>query len=95
MSKKGPICFRLPDDLHMAINQMAEAQGLTTSELVRDILYRLVYNDVPTVDEGFIAGRTLGLSVALKIGARVFMEMRDMTPTEAVEFVRDPRSGPR
>lgn len=79
----------------MAINQMAEAQGLTTSELVRDILYRLVYNDVPTVDEGFIAGRTLGLSVALKIGARVFMEMRDMTPTEAVEFVRDPRSGPR
>ena len=89
MLKKGPICFRLPDDLHMAINQMAEAQGVTTSELVRDVLFRLVYNDAPGVDEGFIAGRTLGLSVALRIGARIFSEMQHMTPAEAAEFARE------
>ena len=83
MSKRGdgPLCLRLPADLHAAVVQMAEASQITTSEWVRDMLFRIVYGTPPGIDEGYMHGRALGMRIvhhALKTAA-------DHLPTTAEE----------
>jgi len=60
MSRAAPLCFRLPPDLYAAVTEMAEAEGVTTSEWVRDMLQRIVYGQPPGIDEGYMQGRSLG-----------------------------------
>ena len=59
----GPRCFRLPPDLDAAIDQAAEAAGITPSEWIRDMLHRIVYGEPPGIEEGYIQGRQLGFRV--------------------------------
>lgn len=57
----SPLCFRLPVDLHQAVEHAAANANMSISEWVRDMLYRVVYADPPGVQEGYLAGRALGL----------------------------------
>lgn len=63
MARTGPLCFRLPPDLHAAVEDAAAAAGITTSEWIRDMLHRLVYGVPPGIEEGYIQGRQLGMRV--------------------------------
>ena len=57
---RGPLCVRLPPDIHAAVESLAETAGITASEWVRDQLFRVVYGEPPGIDQGYIAGRNLG-----------------------------------
>ena len=59
-TRNSPLCLRLSDDLHAAVIEMAEQQGVTTSEWMRDMLHRVVYNEPPGVEAGYMQGRQLG-----------------------------------
>ena len=57
----SPVCVRLPLDLHHAVEHAAANANMSVSEWVRDMLYRVVYADPPGIQEGYLAGRSLGL----------------------------------
>jgi hypothetical protein len=63
MARPAPLAFRLPPDLHAAIEDMAANAGVTVSEWVRDMLHRIVYGEPPGIDAGYIQGRSLGFRV--------------------------------
>lgn len=63
MTARGPLCLRLSDDLHAAVYQMAEQQGVSSSELLRDLISRAVYGEPFGIDEGYLRGRALGYTM--------------------------------
>ncbi len=60
----GPLCVRLPPDLHAAVDSAATEAGVSTAEWIRDILFRVVYSAPPGVEEGYMQGRRVGLQIA-------------------------------
>jgi hypothetical protein len=60
---RGPMCLRLPDDLHHAVHQMADQQGITSSEWVRDLVFRAVYGEPLGISEGYLQGRAVGYKI--------------------------------
>jgi hypothetical protein len=74
---RGPLCFRLSEDLHVAVEDLAQRAGITTSEWVRDVLYRIVYGEPPGIDQGYITGRQLGF----RMMQLAFKDAWDITPT--------------
>ena len=69
----GPLCLRLPEDLRAAVHQMAEQNGVSPSELVRDLIFRFVYGEPPGIAEGYMQGRAIGYQVAQQALASVQM----------------------
>jgi hypothetical protein len=61
----NPMCLRLPDDLQAAVAQMAAEAGVTTSEWIRDLLFRTVYGEPLGVNDGYLHGRSIGYRVAV------------------------------
>lgn len=72
--------IRLPPDLQAAVEDMAAAAGLTTSEWVRAMLHQTVYGEPLTVEAGYFQGRQIGYRML----QRAFVEIYRNTP-EAVE----------
>lgn len=58
--RRGPLCLRLSEDLHAAAHQMAEQEGVSSSEWIRNLIYRATYNEPCGIDEGYLRGRALG-----------------------------------
>jgi len=61
-----PLCVRLPDDLHLAVIQLAQDNGMSPSEWMRDMLFRLIYGAPPGIEEGYLQGRNIGIAAAMK-----------------------------
>lgn len=76
-----PLCFRLPADLHAAVEDLASQAGVSTSEWVRDVLFRIVYGEPPGIDQGYFTGRQLGF----RMMQLAFKDAWDMTPTTPEE----------
>lgn len=62
--QQNTICVKLPDDLALALRARADAEGLNISEILRSMIHQWVYNETPSVDDGYRAGRALGLRAA-------------------------------
>jgi hypothetical protein len=71
----NPMCLRLPDDLQAAVAQMATEAGVTTSEWIRDLLFRTVYGEPLGVNEGYLHGRSVGYRVAMLACAEAWKHM--------------------
>ena len=57
MALPPPICVKLPQDLDTAVRVLAEAQGISVSELLRTLLAQVVYGHASSVDDGYLAAR--------------------------------------
>jgi hypothetical protein len=80
----GPLCFRLPADLHAAVEDLAQQAGISTSEWVRDVLFRIVYGEPPGIDQGYMTGRQLGFRM-MQLAFKDAWDMTPMTAEEATE----------
>jgi len=63
----NPIAVRLTDDLEVAFRARAEAEGLSSSELLRAIVAQYVYNEQPSTDAGYHVGRALAYQTAIAL----------------------------
>lgn len=88
MSEKNrPLCIRLSTDLHIAVTQLAQNQGMSISEWVRDMLYRIVYNNAPGVEEGYIQGRQIGVAATFSVIRRAIEQAVQELPTTAEDAI--------
>jgi len=85
--KPKPLCLRLSDDLHMAVIQLAQDQGMNVSEWMRDLLFRVVYGEPPGVNEGYIQGRQIGIAAAFTV-IREAIEALPATAEEAMPLTQ-------
>lgn len=59
------ISLRLPEDLRIAVETAAQTEGVTTSEWIRAMLFKLVYDEPLGASEGYIEGRRIGYGAML------------------------------
>jgi len=85
--QKHPLCLRLPTDLHTAVVQIAARDGLSISEWVRTLIYRHIYNDSPTADDGYMQGRVLGYQAAMQTLRHAF-ESIPMSIDDAMPLIQ-------
>lgn len=78
------LCFRLPPDLRAAVDNLAEQNNMTLSELVRDVLFRTVYGVPFGVEEGYLIGRQMGLTTVMSM----FRDIAVNAPRTYEEAVR-------
>jgi hypothetical protein len=83
--KVSPLCLRLPPDLRAAIASAAEASGLTLSEWVRDMLHRIIYNEPPGIEAGYMQGRALGFTLTRSVLLEALGEAAQTVPTSLEE----------
>lgn len=77
------MAFKVPADLHTAIVDMAERNGVTVSEWIRDQMHRIVYGEPLGMEQGYIEGRQLGFrSMQL-----AFKRAWDLTPEDVESAV--------
>lgn len=82
------VCVRLPVELRQQVAAMAEALGVTLSELIRGlILKELGQPALVGVDEGYQAGRRLAIQMVRKIIASATASANDMLPETYEEAV--------
>lgn len=82
------VCFRLPIELRQQAAGMAEALGVTLSELMRGLLLKeLGHPALVGVDEGYQAGRRLAIQMVHKIMASAVASASDMLPETYEEAV--------
>jgi hypothetical protein len=62
---RGPLCLRLPEDLHAAVHHMAAEQGVSSSEWIRDLIFRVVYDQPLGMEEGYLHGRAIGVKAVM------------------------------
>jgi|SRR5882672_6919503 len=86
MQRRGPLCLRLPEDLQAAVYQLAEENGVSPSEFVRDLIFRVVYGEPLGINEGYMQGRALGFRVLQLALSRLEMPS---TAEDAVQFLQD------
>jgi hypothetical protein len=82
---RGPLCLRLPDDMHAAVHQLAEQQGVSTSEWIRDLIFRTVYGEPLGISEGYFAGRAIGFKVMHRLLGMIRVPQ---TVEEAMSFLQ-------
>lgn len=88
MPNVKPLCIRLPDDIHTAIVAAAKEIGVTSSEYVRDILYRAVYHEPLGIEQGYIEGRQIGFRTLQLVFGDCYEHMPP-TVQEAVALVQE------
>jgi hypothetical protein len=60
MAAHPTMCFKVPIDLQTAIVAMAERDGVSVSEWLRDKVHRIVYGEPLGMEQGYLEGRQLG-----------------------------------
>jgi hypothetical protein len=85
--KNKPLCLRLPDDLHLAVVQLARDANMNTSEWMRDVLFRVVYGEPPGVDEGYAQGRQIATAAALALIRDAVLQAVASLPATAEEAI--------
>ena len=64
MPQVPPLCVRLPPDLDAAVRERAAREGLSVSEIFRALMSQWVYQQTPSVDEGYYNARQLAMKLA-------------------------------
>jgi len=82
-----PLCVRLPDDLLAAVHQHAEQSGVTTSEWIRDLIFRVVYGEPLGMDEGYVQGRNVGYRILL-MACREAWQHAPATIEDAIKLIQ-------
>lgn len=82
-----PLCLRLPDDLHLAVVQLAANAGMNTSEWMRDVLFRVVYGEPPGVDEGYTQGRQIAVAATFAVVREAISQALASLPATAEEAI--------
>lgn len=86
-NNRGVACVKLPDDLAEALRVRADAEGLTVSEVLRAMVQAWVYDERPSVDEGYRAGRAVGMKMAHIAVSNVISQM-PMTYEDALAIIK-------
>lgn len=62
--KAKPFACRLPVELHAGIEGRAIAEGISPSELVRNVLFNWLYGQEPSANEGYYQARGIASQIA-------------------------------
>jgi hypothetical protein len=89
-NRTTPICLRMPQDLHAAIEQLSAQAGLSTSEWIRDVLYRAIYGEPPGENQGYVNGRQIGYQILML----AFRDASRSVPESAEEAMKVLRTTP-
>jgi hypothetical protein len=65
-NNKGVLSIRLTPDILAAAAAYAEQAGVSLSEWVREVVYRAVYKEPATMDQGYMQGRAIGYQVVVQ-----------------------------
>jgi hypothetical protein len=58
------ICLKLSIDLATALRSRAASENLTISDVLRSMVMEWVYDERPSVDDGYKQGRSIAMKVA-------------------------------
>jgi len=70
-----PIAFRLPAELAQAIRSRAESEGVTVSEVMRNVVHAWFYGEAPSANEGYYQSRGNAVRIAQMLLARALEAM--------------------
>ena len=87
----GPICLRLPADLHHAVDEAAAATNMNVSEWLRALIFQTIYGEPIGASEGYVAGRKLGMRITQMMLARAYTNLPD-SPEEALKMIQETMS---
>lgn len=65
MAKERTLCAKIPDDLDYAIQDRCQAEGISTSELLRHALTVYLFGQIPGAEEGYQQARRFAIQMAV------------------------------
>lgn len=75
MADQNVICARLDVELSQLVDQACINEGITRTELVRNVLTQWAYGTIPSADEGYRQALRMAPQLTLLLMTRVIEQM--------------------
>lgn len=83
------ICLKLSIDLATALRSRAASENLTISDVLRSMIMEWVYDERPSVDDGYKQGRSIAMKMAHLTVSKLINDQMPDNFEEAMNILRN------